>query len=98
MNETKSSAATIFDVAKRAGVSYSTVSRVVNDYAHVKPATHARVQAAMAELGYVANLKARSLAGGRSQVIGILIYDLDTNYNVEVVTASMKKSRSSTTI
>ena len=85
MNETKSSAATIFDVAKRAGVSYSTVSRVVNDYAHVKPATRARVQAAMAELGYVANLKARSLAGGRSQVIGILIYDLDTNYNVEVV-------------
>jgi LacI family transcriptional regulator len=85
MRERKPSAITIFDVAERAGVSYSTVSRVVNDYAHVKPATRAKVQAAMAELGYVANLKARSLAGGRARVVGILIYDLETNYNVEVV-------------
>ena len=78
-------AGTIFDVADRAGVSYSTVSRVVNNFAHIKPATREKVQAAMDELGYVADLKARSLAGGRSQMIGILTYDLDTNYNVEVV-------------
>lgn len=85
MEKRNSNVVTIFDVAERAGVSYSTVSRVVNDYAHVKPATRTKVQTAMDELGYVANLKARSLAGGRSQIIGILTYDLDTTYNVEVV-------------
>ncbi len=85
MKNGKSTPVTIFDVAERAGVSYSTVSRVVNDFTHVKPATRAKVQAAMEELGYVANLKARSLAGGRSRVIGVLIYDLNTNYSVEVV-------------
>ncbi len=85
MEKSNSNVVTIFDVAERAGVSYSTVSRVVNNYAHVKPTTRTKVQTAMDELGYVANLKARSLAGGRSQIIGILTYDLDTNYNVEVV-------------
>ena len=85
MEKSNANVVTIFDVAERAGVSYSTVSRVVNNYAHVKPATRSKVQAAMDELGYVANLKARSLAGGRSQIIGILTYDLDTTYNVEVV-------------
>jgi LacI family transcriptional regulator len=85
MSKDKSASVTIFDVAERAGVSYSTVSRVVNNYIYVKPATRAKVQAAMEELGYVANLKARSLAGGRSQVIGVLIYDLETNYSVELV-------------
>jgi LacI family transcriptional regulator len=85
MSKDKAASVTIFDVAELAGVSYSTVSRVVNNYTYVKPATRAKVQAAMEELGYVANLKARSLAGGRSQVIGVLIYDLETNYSVEVV-------------
>jgi LacI family transcriptional regulator len=76
---------TIVDVAREAGVSYSTVSRVVNNFKHVKPATRDRVEAAMKRLGYVANLQARSLAGGRSQVIGMLIYALDTSYHMEIV-------------
>ena len=85
MSQNRTTPITIFDVAKRAGVSYSTVSRVVNNYPFIKPSTRTKVQAAMEELGYVANLKARSLAGGRSQIIGVLIYDLNTNYSVEVV-------------
>jgi LacI family transcriptional regulator len=76
---------TIVDVAREASVSYSTVSRVVNNFPHVKPETRERVEAAMTKLGYVVNLKARSLAGGRSQVIGMLIYELDTSYHVEIV-------------
>ena len=76
---------TIVDVAREANVSYSTVSRVVNNFPHVKPETRERVEAAMVKLGYVANLQARSLAGGRSQVIGMLIYELDTSYHVEIV-------------
>ncbi|MBK8989105.1 MAG: LacI family DNA-binding transcriptional regulator [Chloroflexi bacterium] len=76
---------TIVDVAREANVSYATVSRVVNNFAHVKPETRERVEAAMSKLGYVVNLKARSLAGGRSQVVGVLIYELDTSYHVEIV-------------
>ncbi len=76
---------TILDVAEEAGVSYSTVSRVVNDYQFVKPETRKRVQAAMDKLGYVANVKARSLAGGRSQMLGLLLYDFESSYQIEIV-------------
>jgi hypothetical protein len=55
---------TIVDVAKEAGVSYSTVSRVVNNKSYVKPDTRARVLQAMTRLRYEANLQARSLADG----------------------------------
>ena len=78
-------AATIFDVARLAGVSASTVSRVVNRYPHIKQATRDRVEAAMLELGYVANLQARALAGGRSQLIGMLLYDLESSYHNQIV-------------
>jgi LacI family transcriptional regulator len=61
-------------------VSYSTVSRVVNDYAHVNEATRARVQAAMRELGYVAHVTARSLASGRTQAIGLLAQEIDNPF------------------
>jgi len=81
----KNSGVTIFDVAKEAGVSYSTVSRVANNYEYVKPSTRKKVEAAMEKLGYVANLKARSLAGGRSQVVGLLVYDLESSYQIEIV-------------
>lgn len=79
------SSVTIFDVAKEAGVSYSTVSRVANGYQFVKPETRARVESAMERLGYMANLRARSLAGGQSQLIGLLIYDYEDTYNLEIV-------------
>ncbi len=81
----KKGAVTIFDVAEAAGVSYSTVSRVANGYQFVKPTTRKKVETAMKQLGYVANLKARSLAGGRSQLIGLLVYDFQSSYLVEIV-------------
>ncbi len=84
-NRSKKPAVTILDVAKYSGVSYSTVSRVANGYEFVKPATREKVQKAMDELGYVANLKARSLAGGRSNMIGLLVFDLENSYFTEVV-------------
>jgi LacI family transcriptional regulator len=76
---------TIIDVAKAAGVSYSTVSRVVNNKTYVKPETRAKVLQAMTRLGYQANLQARSLAGGRSNVIGLLVVDLTTQYVGEII-------------
>ncbi|NJN53793.1 MAG: LacI family transcriptional regulator [Anaerolineae bacterium] len=76
---------TIVDVAQEAGVSYSTVSRVVNNKSYVKPDTREKVLQAMTHLGYQANLQARSLAGGRSHVIGLLVVDLATQYMGELI-------------
>ena len=76
---------TIFDVAKESGVSYSTVSRVVNDFPHVKPETRERVQSAMEKLGYSPNLKARSLKEGRSQMLGLVLFDFESGYHVDIM-------------
>jgi len=61
------------DVAARAGVSHQTVSRVLNDFPGIRPETRARVQDAIAELGYRRNMAARALATGRSEVIGVIM-------------------------
>lgn len=76
---------TIFDVADEAGVSYSTVSRVVNNKSNVNPETRERVLRAMAQLGYVGNVPARSLAGGTSRVVGLLVDHLNTSYMGEII-------------
>ena len=76
---------TIVDVAREAGVSYTTVSRVLNNKQNVRPETRERVLAAMTRLGYVVDQRARSLAGGRSQVIGLLVHDLGTSYIGEII-------------
>ncbi|MEV8026195.1 LacI family DNA-binding transcriptional regulator [Microbacterium sp. NPDC080220] len=65
--------ARIIDVAELAGVSMKTVSRVVNDEAGVLPDTRDRVVAAIAELGFVPDSRARSLKRGSTDTIGILI-------------------------
>lgn len=79
-----SGSATIFDVAAEAEVSTATVSRVANGHPNIKPKTRQRVQAAMDRLGYVANLKARGLAGGRTNVIGLLVDDLESSYIAQI--------------
>ena len=76
---------TIIDVAKEANVSFATVSRVVTGKGYVSSATRERVVDAMARTGYVVNREARALAGGRHQVIGLLVPDLDTSYGWEIL-------------
>ncbi len=76
---------TIFDVAERAGVSHSTVSRVLNNKNNVNAGTRERVLQAMTQLGYVSNVSARSLAGGSSHVIGLLVDHLNTGYMGEII-------------
>ncbi len=76
---------TIVDVAKAAGVSYSTVSRVFSGYEFVNEDTREKVVEAANKLGYVVNLQARSLAGGRSNIIGLLAPGLDNGYITEIV-------------
>ena len=65
--------ATIIDVARLAGVSQQTVSRVANGSNLVREVTRAKVQAAMKELGYSPNRQARALRNGRSKMIGLVI-------------------------
>ncbi|WP_349269467.1 LacI family DNA-binding transcriptional regulator [Mycolicibacterium parafortuitum] len=60
------------DVARLAGVSHQTVSRVINGSPSIRPATKARVQQAIEELGYRPNTAARALVTRRSGIIGII--------------------------
>lgn len=71
---------TIKDVARASGVSSATVSRVLSGYEFIRETTRNRVMEAVEALGYVANLQARSLAGGHSQIIGLLVPNLDNGY------------------
>ncbi|MDN3923160.1 LacI family DNA-binding transcriptional regulator [Roseateles violae] len=70
-----SSAPTIVDVAAQAGVSIKTVSRVLNQEPGVQEKTREQVLKVVAELKYRPKLSARSLAGARSFLIGLLYYD-----------------------
>lgn len=81
----KSERITIIDIGKEAGVSYATVSRVINNKGNVNPEARERVLRAMTQLGYVANTQARSLAGGRSYIVGLLVQDLGTGYTGEII-------------
>jgi DNA-binding LacI/PurR family transcriptional regulator len=65
-------APSIRDVARLAGVSHQTVSRVLNDHPSLRPETRERVAAVMAELNYRPNPAARALVTSRSRIIGVL--------------------------
>ncbi|WP_296603342.1 LacI family DNA-binding transcriptional regulator [Nocardioides sp.] len=65
-------AATIFDVARLAGVSHQTVSRVINDLPNVRPSTRARVEQAIAQLHYSPSPAARALVTQRTRTIGLV--------------------------
>src|SRR5580658_8349279 len=63
------------DVARRAGVSHQTVSRVLNDHPNVSPKTRADVMAAIRDLGYRRNAAARTLVTGRTNTLGVISFD-----------------------
>lgn len=75
------------DVAARAGVSGQTVSRVVNASPRVDPETRARIEAAMAELGYRPHRAARALRTGRTQTIGLVVSTLASVGNSRMLQA-----------
>lgn len=78
---------TIKDVAREAGTSTVTVSRVVNSPHLVQPATRARVEAAMRALGYVPNLAARSMRTRLTRSVGFLTPELTSLTNAAVAQA-----------
>jgi len=72
------------DVAKLAKVSVSTVSRVVNETNTVSSATRRRVLAALEELNYTPNLQARLLVSGQSNILGIIVSNLENPFFVDL--------------
>lgn len=77
--------ANIQDVAKLAGVSIATVSRVLNGTARVNSEVKARVDAAIQELHYQPNPAARSLRIHRSKIIGLLISDIQNPFFIHLI-------------
>jgi LacI family transcriptional regulator len=77
--------ATIKDVAKRAGLSLSTISRALNKSGYVSQETQRRVEEAVAELGYQPNWMARSLKGKPSHLIGLIMPDVSSSYDNTIV-------------
>jgi LacI family transcriptional regulator len=78
------SGSSIRDVATRAGVSVGTVSNVLNRPQLVAPATRARVQQAIAALGFVRNESARQLRAGRSRTLGLVVLDVSNPFFTDV--------------
>ncbi len=70
----------IKDVAERAGVSWKTVSNVIHDPDRVRPINRARVEAAIAELGYRISVAGQQLRQGRSRVIALAVPDIASPY------------------
>ena len=85
-------AVTLHDVAALADVSIKTVSNVINDYPHIRPATRQRVEAAIAELGYTPNLTARNLRSGRTGVIALALPDLSLAYFGELAAQVIREA------
>jgi DNA-binding LacI/PurR family transcriptional regulator len=77
-------AVTLHDVARLAEVSIKTVSNVIHDYPHIRPATRQKVEDAIAELGYTPNLTARNLRSGRTGAIALALPDLGLAYFAEL--------------
>jgi DNA-binding LacI/PurR family transcriptional regulator len=75
----------IYEVARRAGVSIATVSRVINNSTSVRPETRERVEAALKELNYRPNAIARSLVVNSTHTIGVLSSDVRDSYYANAI-------------
>lgn len=86
---------TIKDIAKRLGISYSTVSRALSDSprAQVNPATQRRVRKTALTMGYRPNLLARAVATRKSGVLGLLTYEIIDPHYVRFVHGLMVEAR-----
>lgn len=76
---------TIQDVAKTAGVSVSTVSRVLNGKADVASETQERILSVIDDLGYTTNLAARSMRSRKKNLVGLIMPDIEYPFAIEVM-------------
>jgi len=81
----KNTRTTIQDVAKTAGVSVSTVSRVLNGKTDVASETQTRILSVIDDLGYTTNLAARSMRSSRKNLIGLIMPDIAKPFAIEVM-------------
>lgn len=95
MTDQRSSRVTIKDVAREAGVAFSTVSYLLNGTAPVAPETKQRILAAIEKLNYRPNLTARNLKKQRTNVIGLFIPDLTNPFYAEVAQGVTDVARAS---
>jgi DNA-binding LacI/PurR family transcriptional regulator len=84
MRKRRSLAMNLDAVAQKAGVSTSTVSRVLNNLEIVKTSTRSRVLKAAEELNYHPNLHARSLARGKSRILGIIVSNMENPFFLDI--------------
>lgn len=89
-------AVSVRDVAAAAGVSVGTVSNVLNRPEMVSPATVQRVQAVIAELGFVRNDAARQLRAGRSRSIGLIVLDASNPFFADVARGAEERADEAT--
>ena len=75
------------EVARRAGVSIATASRVLNNAPRVRAATRSRVMSIVEKLNYHPNLHARSLAGGKSRSIGLIVSNIENPFFQDIYIA-----------
>ena len=75
----------LIDIAKELGVSVSTVSRSLSNSSEIGEETRNKVKAMAAKLNYIQNYSARSLAGGTSKSIGIILPEISSNFYVQIV-------------
>src|SRR5512138_916735 len=75
----------IQDVAKAAGVSVSTVSRVLNGKVDVAQETQERIEQVIQQLGYTSSLAARSMRGQKTNLIGLIMPDIAYPYAIEIM-------------
>lgn len=83
----------IKDVARLAGVSYTTVSHVINGTRRVSDAARHRVLQAISDCGYVPSTAARSLRGAKARILGVLVPDISNPFCAELVLGLEKAAR-----
>ncbi|MDT0186897.1 LacI family DNA-binding transcriptional regulator [Microbacterium sp. ARD31] len=88
-------AASVKDVAARAGVSLGTVSNVLNRPDRVSPETRARVEQAMRDLGFVRNESARQLRAGRSRTLAYVVLDVRNPFFTDVAEGAERAAEES---
>jgi DNA-binding LacI/PurR family transcriptional regulator len=85
--------ATIYDVARAAGVSHQTVSRLLKGGSGIRPENRERIERALKELDYRPNMAARSLATNRSHRIGALVYEMAELGPSKIIQGSTEAAR-----
>ena len=85
-------AATIYDVARAAGVSHQTVSRVLADFEGIRPETRARVESALSQLNYRPNSAARLLRARRTNRIGVIADRVDLTGPARILAGAMERA------